>query len=59
LRRAAYPEFEKTATFTGILSDPAFRTSLHALEQREDSASLFGEISVKVLITFEVAVESK
>jgi len=58
LRRSS-PDFEKPATFTGILSDPAFRVQLHALEQREDSTSLFGEISVKVLVAFEFVVESK
>jgi len=57
--RRANPDFEKTATITGIVSDPAFRGTIHALEQREDSTSLFGEISAKVLVTFEFVVESR
>ncbi len=59
LRRAANPEGDKTMTFTGILADPSFRAQLHALEQPEDAASLFGEVSAKVLVAFEFVVETK
>ena len=59
LRGATAPEVDKTMTYTGILSDPSFRMSLHAPEQREDSASLFGEVSAKVIVTLEFVVESK
>ena len=59
LRGATTPEVDKTMTYTGILSDPSFRMPLPALEQREDSASLFGEVSAKVMVTLVFVVESK
>ncbi len=57
LRRAAKSESEKIPYVSGILSDPSYRMQTHALEQREDSVALFGEISAKVLVTIEFSVE--